>query len=162
MKGLFISGLCVAVMLFVEKPAMAQDGEHGGTEMTERGADFQRGMDRVRERGNREGSDIFDRLGNLFLGERTFDPLAGDEEAAEVQAINEGVGDRADAGADYVDAAADVVQAGMPAPSAGAEVGQQVIENVVEEAVAEEPGWFGQMVNSAIEWVGSWFESDPE
>lgn len=127
----------------------------------ERGEAFQRAVDNVRERGSQQGQDIFQRWGTLLFGDKTSDPLASDQEAARTQAINEGVGDRAQTAAEFTEAATSVVTAGAPSPTTASQVGTMVVSEGTSAIVQsqttpppQEPGVFQRIIN----WIGSWFK----
>ena len=125
------------------------------------GADFQRGVDNVRERGNQQGWDSFQRWGTLLFGEKTPDPL--DPDATEqTQQINEGVEQRAQLASDFAQNASTVVSAAAPAPNEAANAAQLVIGEAVNQATQQpqqpppqpaQPGLWQRFVN----WVKSWF-----
>lgn len=128
---------------------------------SDRGGDFERAVENVRQRGDQQGQDIFERWGTLIFGDRTPDPLENDEEAARTQAINEGVGDRAQTAAEFTQAATSVVTAGAPSPNTASQVGTMVVSEgasaIVESATTpppQEPSTWQRFCN----WVASWFE----
>ena len=112
--------------------------------------EFDRGIDRVSQRGNDEGWDIFERWGVYLFGEKSIDPLADTNEAQQAQDINEGVDERVETAAEYTEAAVELGTAGLPAPSAASEVGQRAVGTAVDAATDEEPGIVGQFFN----WLG--------
>src|SRR3989338_9473459 len=116
-----------SILLLSFQIILSADEENMQTPSEERGEAFQRAVENVRERGNQQGQDTFQRWGALLFGDKTPDPLASDQEAARTQDINTGVGDRAQTAADFTQAATTVVTAGTPSPTTASQVGTMVV-----------------------------------
>lgn len=121
-------------------------------EMETEGERFQEAIENVRDKGNREGLDIFERWNALLRG-TVPDPLATDEEAAQDQAINDHVGERAETAAEFTDAASTVVSAAAPGPNVASTAGTTAVGAAAGAAAAPKPSLWKRFCN----WVGSWF-----
>ena len=156
-KKLMIVAICSILLLAFQDISSADGEENTESPVQQRGEDFQRGVEHVRNRGNQEGWDIFERTGALLFGEKSIDPLASTEETTETQGVNTGVGERADTAAQFTQAATNVVQAGTPSPSPVSEVGMRAVDTAVDSATSEQPGFFGKIVRAIGEFFSNLF-----
>lgn len=156
-KRIWLLGIVLTFVLgiFVDTGRCQYDYEYEDEdteEMETEGERTQEAIENIRDKGNREGWDVYQRW-NAYLRGTVPNPRATDEEAAQDQAINDHVGERAETAAEFTDAASTVVSAAAPSPSVVSTAGTTAVGAAVGAAAAPKPSLWKRFCN----WVGSFF-----